>query len=178
MEGKTKLSGYLKGKHIVIEDFDSAQEIYQSGFGIKEKKELVLNAYEGLYLCSIEKLEVISRKEALAFDRLMGIFYKKDRNILSRFLVYRDLRARGFIIKEGFGFGVDFRVYDKGDYGTKAAKYVVFVLNEGSDIALWKIFEDVTSIKKMGKESIIAVVDRRGEIIYYQISEEFFGAKN
>jgi len=178
MEGKTKLSGQLRGNRIIIEDFESAQELYQSGFGAREKRKLVLNPYEGLYLCSVDKVEVISKREALTFDRLMEIFYRKDKNILPRFLVYRDLRTKGFTIKEGFGFGVDFRVYDKGDYGTKAARYVVFVLNEGGDVTLKRVFEDVVNIKKMGKDPVMAVVDRRGEIIYYQVSEEFFGAKD
>lgn len=178
MEGRIKLSGRLKGNYVIIDDFNAAQEIYQNGFGKKEKKKLVLNSYEGLYLCSIDKVEVFDGKEILTFDRLMDILYYTDKNILSRFLVYRDLRSRGFVIKEGFGFRVDFRVYDKGDYGNKAAKYVVFVLNEGSDVPLGKIFQDALDIKKMGKKSIMAAVDRRGEVIYYQISEAFFSAKN
>ena len=31
---------------------------------------------------------------------------------MSVFLVYRDLRSKGYVAKEGFGFGNDFRVYE------------------------------------------------------------------
>lgn len=177
MEQETRLSGKLTGNHIVIENFNDAQELYHSGFGEKEKKSLVLNSYEALYLCSINKIDVIEKKKILTFDNLMDRLYNKDNDLLIRFLVYRDLRSRGFVVKEGFGFGVDFRVYDKGEYGKKTAKYVVFVLNEGNDVAFEKILQDAVDIKRMGKNSITAVIDRRGEVIYYQISEAIFNAK-
>ena len=55
---------------------------------------------------------------------------RRDEDVLTRFLVYRDLRARGYAAKGGFGFGADFRVYDRGRFGDKAASYVVFALAE------------------------------------------------
>lgn len=178
MGQETRLSGKLKLNRIVIENFDDAQELYQSGFGEKERKSLVLNPYEALYLCSINRVDVIGKKKIINFESLIGILYNKDKEILTRFLVYRDLRSRGFIVKEGFGFGVDFRVYDKGEYGKKTAKYVVFVLNEGNDVRFEKIVQDAIDIKRMGKKSIMAVIDRRGEVIYYQISEAVFNAES
>ena len=59
---------------------------------------------------------------------------KHDKDILTRFLIYRDLRSRGYVAREGFGFGVDFRVYERGEFEQKPAKYVIFGINEGSDI--------------------------------------------
>jgi len=177
MEQETRLSGKLKGNRIVIENFIEAQELYQSGFGEKEEKSLILNSYESLYLLSINKVNVINKKKMLTFEELMDLLYNKDKDLLTRFLVYRDLRSRGFVVKEGFGFGVDFRVYDKGEYGKNTAKYIVFVLNEGNEVAFGKILQDAVDIKRMGKNSVIAVIDRRGEVIYYQIAEAIFNAK-
>ena len=65
MEQETRLSGKLKGDRIVIENFDDAQELYQSGFGEKEGKSLVLNSYEALYLCSINKVDIIEKKKTI-----------------------------------------------------------------------------------------------------------------
>ena len=36
-------------------------------------------------------------------------------------IVYRDLQARGYAAKGGFGFGADFCVHDRGRFGDKAA---------------------------------------------------------
>ena len=35
--------------------------------------------------------------------------------------LFRDLKTRGYVVKDGFGFGSDFRVYERGDYGEKGA---------------------------------------------------------
>jgi len=95
-------------------------------------------------------------------------------SILTKFLVYRDLRTRGYTVKDGFGFGSDFRVYAKGDFGEKGAKFLVFGLNEGKQEKIGKLQKKVEEITKMGKEPIIAVIQRQGEIIYYKISRMNF----
>ncbi|MFQ6011908.1 MAG: tRNA-intron lyase, partial [Nitrososphaerales archaeon] len=79
--------------------------------------------------------------------------------------------SRGYVVKEGFGFGVDFRLYDRGEFGGKGAKYVVFGLNEGTEKNAEGFREVGEEILKMGKEPILAVVERRGEVIYYKVSK-------
>ena len=57
----------------------------------------------------------------------------------------------------------------------KPAKYVIFGINDGISIKANQLFENIRSIEKMGKEAIIAVIERRGEIIYYKINlKKFF----
>jgi len=77
-------------------------------------------------------------------------------------------------LQDGFGFGSDFRVYGKGDFGEKGAKFLVFGLNEGKQEKVGKLQKKVEEITKMGKEPIIAVIQRQGEIIYYKISRMNF----
>ena len=72
--------------------------------------------------------------------------------------------------KEGFGFGVDFRVYGRGEFGDKAAKYVVFGLDQGREIQVQKMWNFVDQISRMRKESIVAVIESRGEVIYYRLA--------
>ena len=99
---------------------------------------------------------------------------KKDLSIFTKFLIFRDLRTRGYIAKEGFGFGNDFRVYERGEYCRKPAKYIIFGINEGISIKANLLYENIRSIEKMGKEAIIAVIERRGEIIYYKVNLKKF----
>jgi tRNA-intron endonuclease len=40
--------------------------------------------------------------------------FQNERNFHARFIVYSDLRERGFLVKTGFKFGCDFRVYERG----------------------------------------------------------------
>lgn len=89
-------------------------------------------------------------------------------------MVYRDLRSRGYVPKEGFGFGVDFRVYERGEFEKKPAKYVVFGISEGTKIKAKKLAETIDQIAKMGKDAVVAVIERRGEVIYYKMSKVAF----
>jgi len=44
-------------------------------------------------------------------------------------------------------------------------------LNEGTQKKIGYIQKNIEQITKMGKEPIIAVIERRGEVIYYKISK-------
>ena len=104
----------------------------------------------------------------------MQICIKHDEESLTKFLIYRDLRTRGYTVKDGFGFGSDFRVYERGHFGEKGAKYLVFGLSEGKQEKIGQLQKKIHQITQMGKEPIIAVIERRGEIIYYKISKMNF----
>src|ERR671910_733206 len=114
----------------IIDDEKHRDQLKNKGFGEKEDSEYVLKPYEALYLIYTKKLIIKDRDNTVDFDGLVRTILKRDKNILTRFMVYRDLRSRGYIPKEGFGFGVDFRVYERGEYEKKPAKYVVFGISE------------------------------------------------
>jgi tRNA-intron endonuclease len=94
--------------------------------------------------------------------------------MLTKFLIYRDLRSRGYVTKEGFGFGIDFRVYEKGEFEKKPAKYVVFGISEGVQLNVSELSKALTQITRMGKNAVAAVIERRGEITYYKVSKARF----
>lgn len=169
-----RLAGYGK---IVIDETRFQDELRTKGFGERENTEYVLKPYEALYLLHTKRLR-FSNKPDIGFDSLFELLLKHNRNIMSIFLVYRDLRSRGYVAKEGFGFGNDFRVYERGDYEKKPAKYVVFGINEGTNITAKEFALAVSQIQKMGKEAVVAVIERRGEVIYYKASTMNFAKNN
>jgi tRNA-intron endonuclease len=73
-------------------------------------------------------------------------------------------------VKDGFGFGIDFRVYERGEYQKKPAKYLVYALNEGINLKIEDLYDLIDQTVKMGKNSVLAVIERRGEVIYYKAS--------
>jgi tRNA-intron endonuclease len=168
------IEGYLAGNgKIVIEETRFQDELRTKGFGEKENAEFVLKSYEALYLFHTKRLK-LKNKPHIGFNSLFELLLKHNRHIMSVFLVYRDLRSRGYVAKEGFGFGNDFRVYDRGDYEKKPAKYVVFGINEGTNTTAREFASAVSQIQKMGKEAVVAVIERRGEVIYYKASTIHF----
>ena len=163
-----------KQQKFVVDDERQRDQLRNRGFGEKEDNDYVLKSYEALYLSYTKRLIVKGNDHIVGFDDLVRILIRRDKNILTRFMVYRDLRSRGYIPKEGFGFGVDFRVYERGEFEKKPAKYVVFGISEGTKIKADKLAKTINQIARMGKDAVIAVIERRGEVIYYKISKASF----
>ena len=87
-----------------------------------------------------------------ASGQLIQKYTQKDDDTLTRFLLYRDLRTKGYVVKDGFGFDSDFRVYEKGNYGKKDAKFLIFAFNEGTQQKIGKLYKNIQEITQMGKE--------------------------
>jgi len=166
--------GELVNGNVLIDDERAIDELEKKGYGDKDGKKYLLKIYEALYLLYGKKMTIKHKKQMKDFDQLVDIGLKQDNEAWTRFLIYRDLRSRGYVAKEGFGFGVDFRVYERGDYGNKPAKYVVFGINEGMKMEMKKLNDATEQIGHMGKEPVIAVIERRGEVIYYKVSKVHF----
>ena len=169
----TVVEARLIGGEARVEEVRFQDELRTKGFGEKEDRDYVLKPYEILYLLHTKRLVLTDRSD-ISFDALVHRLARHDKNIMTKFLIYRDLRSRGYVAKEGFGFGNDFRVYERGDYEKKPAKYVVFGINEGTDVTARAITRAIEQIEKMGKEAVIAVIERRGEVIYYKASRMSF----
>ena len=169
-ESDPEIQGVLIKNQTVVLEPNLQQQLRQKGYGEMEQSKLLLKSFESLYLLFTSRLALFRGKKNIDFDSYLQICKKQDKDILTKFLVYRDLRTKGYTVKDGFGFGSDFRVYGKGDFGEKGAKFLVFGLNEGKQEKLGKLQKKVEEITKMGKEPIIAVIQRQGEIIYYKIS--------
>ena len=158
-----------------VDDKDRFGELEASGYGTRKDGKLELRDYEALYLLYAKKLQLKDKRGAVVeFDRLAELSQSKAGDAWTKFMIYRDLRSRGYVVREGFGFGTDLRVYERGDYPKKPAKYVVFALDEGIEKEMSELKDSVKEMAKMGKEGIIAVIERRGEVIYYKVSKARF----
>ena len=171
MEDDTPIRGILKEDQILIKDKTSIHRLAQDGYGDEDPNGYHLKSFESLYLISAGKLALSTYAE---FDGLLEFFRKSDPDILSKYLIYRDLRSRGYVAKAGFGFGTDFRVYDRGDFGERGAKFLVFGLNEGRKEGAGAFCKKIDRMAAMGKEPVVAVIERRGEIIYYKLNRMRF----
>jgi tRNA-intron endonuclease len=174
MEETLLVTGDLISDQTCISDKIMIHELDLKGFGEIEKEKLFLKSFETLYLLYTKRLILKKGKKHIDFDSFMGFCQKIDPEILTKFLIYRDLRNRGYVVKDGFGFGSDFRVYERGQFGEKGAKFLVFGLNEGQQEKMGALQKKIEEITQMGKEPIIAVIERRGEVIYYKINRMNF----
>lgn len=174
MDEILSVKGQMVSDQVIISDKNMVHDLELKGFGETENSKLYLKSFETLYLLYTKKLDLKKGKKQIDFDTFMSICQKNDSEILTKFLIYRDLRNRGYVVKDGFGFGSDFRVYERGHFGEKGAKFLIFGLNEGQQEKMGQMQKKIEEITQMGKEPIIAVIERRGEVIYYKINRMNF----
>ncbi|MBT3475252.1 MAG: tRNA-intron lyase [Thaumarchaeota archaeon] len=171
---ETKITAKFIDEKTIVINPKMQNILNERGFGESQNDTLILNSFETLYLLYNNKLELKKVNKNIVFDELIQKYIQKNDDILTQFLLYRDLRTKGYVVKDGFGFGSDFRVYEKGTYGQKDAKFLIFAFNEGTQQKIGKLYKNIHEITQMGKEPIIAVIERRGEIIYYKINKMNF----
>ena len=95
-----------------------------------------LSLIEAYYLLKKERITIYDVKN----DKDLSIeeFYEKSKNIHNKFeekyIIYNDLREKGYIPRPGLKFGADFVVYKKGP-GLEHSPFIVHVLPHDAKIS-------------------------------------------
>jgi tRNA-intron endonuclease len=176
--------GELLENKVIIWDSGALALYDDSGYGKPLPEEnpnrVELELIEATYLVEKEKLKVFEKQKAkkkkLAFDDLIRIGKDIVNQFHTQFLVYRDLRERGYVVKTGFKFGAHFRVYERGVKlvrGPKAphehTKFVVHAVPEESAFSLPEMSRAVRLAHNIRATFVWAVLDKEGSPTYYEI---------
>lgn len=142
------------------------------GYGVQKEEGVLLTFYEAMYLHSKGIIRVLDNKTGnyLGFQDLLEKYKTIEKNAWIKYLIYRDLRSRGYVIREGFNIGVDFRLYGRGEYSKDSADYLVYGVYEGMALSIEDLVQVLMRSQNLKKKLILAVVNRRGEIVYYTLS--------
>ncbi len=165
------IAAVLKDNEIHVSTPENIEELTVRGYGAKQNKTLTLTFYEALYLLSkgIIRVQQGKTKKQIDFQRLLSHYKAVDANAWAKYLIYRDLRSRGYVAREGFGLGTDFRVYERGEYGTATAKYLIFGIQEGRPVTIEELAQALRYSHSQKKQLVLAVLNRRGEVVYYSL---------
>ncbi|NYT06370.1 MAG: tRNA-intron lyase [Methanomicrobiales archaeon] len=141
---------------------DGASLYEQGGYGRPDGAGLRLAFEEALYLLLRGKIEVPGH----TFESLLATFAGTP-DFLRRFLVYRDIRERGYVIQPG---PQDFRVFRRGEKpGRGRSQYLVRVISERAVIGFDRMAADGATALHMRKTYVLAVVDDENELTYYEV---------
>ena len=112
-----------------------------------------------------------SKDKKLTERELMKKFEKIDKKFKTKYLVFRDLRQKGFIVKTALKFGAEFRVYEKGkSIGEDHAKWILFPVSQNEQLT-WQDFSAKNRIAhSTNKKLLIAVVDEENQVSYYEVN--------
>jgi len=167
-----KTSGTIAEKGVVVAEQSSIDQLTSRGYGTLEDKVFILTFFESLYLQDKAMLEVKGKDEkTVDFQMLLHCYEAQNENAWVNYLIYRDLRSRGYVVREGFGVGIDFRIYERGSYGKDTAPYLILGTQEGKPLPIDELADALQKCQSQKKELILAVMNRRGEIVYYSVGE-------
>ncbi|MDI6806861.1 MAG: tRNA-intron lyase [Candidatus Aenigmarchaeota archaeon] len=176
--------GQLIENRVIIWDKDSAILYDESGYGKPQPEEdpnrLELELVEAAYLVEKGKLKVFvkenEKKKKLNFQDLIEIGEKQINQFHPQFVVYSDLRDRGYLVKTGFIFGAHFRLYERGvklKRGPKAphehTKAIVHCVPEESAFSLPEMSRAVRLAHNIRATFWWAVVDKENKVTFYEI---------
>ena len=155
--------------------YSSSEEAFsaheKSRYGEREAGKVVYAPVEAVFLVSEGKMKVFSGKKEISEEQLIKKIRKSDKKIETKFVVYRDLRRKGYIPKTALKYGAEFRVYDKGvKPGESHARWVLFT-SKAAEALSWHDFAAKSRIAHSTKKYLlIGLVDDEGSVTYYEVS--------
>jgi len=161
---------------VVIPMRSEADSLFNDGYGTREGDSiLTLDPCETLYNMDRGKVALVDEdaNEKLSFQEAIRLFTADDPSIWTSFIVYRDLRTRGFVVRKAEE-AADFVVYERGMYRKQPPSYHIRIISEGRPERVEAILDDMEKTEEGGREFKLAVIDRRGDIVYYGLSERSF----
>ncbi|MCW3982969.1 MAG: tRNA-intron lyase [Candidatus Bathyarchaeota archaeon] len=167
-----RTTGTIAEKGVVVSEQSSIDQLTSRGYGTVEGKVFTLAFFEALYLQDKGMLEVQDKDgTSMTFQVVLHCYETQNENAWVNYLVYRDLRSRGYVVREGFGAGIDFRIYERGAYGKDTAPYLILVTQEGKPLPIGDLVAALQKCQSQKKELVLAVMNRRGEIVHYSVGE-------
>jgi len=169
------VDGQFRNSKVYIADHPSACSIHdQSFFGnFTSDKQLELDLMEALILQERKRIHIYDEQHhEMSFENIIAFAAKSDDRIWTKYLIYRDLRQRGYVVRMGFGDGMDFRVFPRGaQHQEDVAKYFICILPEGDPVQL-ETLDKITKQSIMArKELLLAIIDRLGDPTYYKLEQ-------
>ena len=167
--------GTLSGEHIIIKDKKSGSRLHNRGlYGTPlSGGGLQLELIEGFYLLDNDKLKILKNRAAIGLEEMLTYITKREPTFEIKYIVYRDLRQRGHIVKTSDV--TDFIIYGPRDDGgsgpgKRDIKYLSLAYSERGQFNVAELCEFLKATQQTHKKLLIGVVDEEGDLTYYNIT--------
>ncbi len=149
-----------------------ASAVYAKGFfgTLTEEGGLLLDRYESVYLSEMGRIDVRRGRGSRAdWTTVFRRAVRTDRDFPVRYLVYRDLRQRGYIVREGPP-PVAFAVLPRGGTLHKTpSRFWVEALSERVPFDLARLSDLAHRSLAARKVLWLALVDEESDLTYYRV---------
>jgi tRNA-intron endonuclease len=167
------VAGVLREHSVTVADQKESSQIYNKGnFGYPMSGgSLELDLIEATFLLETGRLEVLRNDEKMTLDELFTYSSSESEGFDIRYMVYRDIRLRGFVVKAETS-DLDLSVFPRGKTLSNARpRYLVKAVSERTAFNTDTFMElaDMTSSK--GRELLFGIVDEEGDMTYYIVTK-------
>ena len=164
------LDAYLSKGEVFLREPEKLMDLREKAFGTLTDNKITLNPYETFYLVEKKRVNVLDEKtkQTKTLQQLVTKLSVGKPAIWTKYLIYRDLRDRGYLVREGEA-GFDFESFGKG-----AMRRLISIVFEGGESTLEKLARLSAKANSGGKDLVLAVIDRRTDIVYYTLNPESF----
>src|SRR5438067_8147691 len=167
------MPGELSDDHVLVNGPAEASALHNRGyFGTpRSGGALELDLLEAVYLVEADRLEVRRGGRRVSARDLYRAAGAAVPSFEIRYLVYRDLRQRGYVVESREG-PVDFQVYPRGGAPRKTpSKYWVRALSERAVFDLAELLERAEEAAAVRKTLLLGLVDEESDLTYYNVRE-------
>jgi tRNA-intron endonuclease len=160
------VEAFLANNRVSVPLSDMPAELRERGFGTLRGKRIYFSVLEAIYLADKKRTKVLdsTTEIEIKFADMVRKLSQGKPEVWMKYLVYRDLRDRGYIVREEES--VDFEIYGKG-----AVRRLVSIIYEGREASIEKLQGLLKVAVSEKKELVLAVIDRRTDIVYYTLGE-------
>ena len=155
----------IDGDYCLVRNIEVVPLLRNKGIGIDYGGKYLLHIAELLYLLENKKFNIKIRNTKLQ-DLLLLFKHRFHAQLWDLYVVYRDLRKRGFIpriVKEAPHPTI---LFSKGK--ESEIKYSVFILSEGRPVPINHLINLIEKAMRNKRIPIFAIVDKDGNISYYE----------
>jgi len=154
-----------------INDESSANRVHNRGyFGTPMSGGgLDLDLIETAFLSETDKIEVHKDKNVIAGEELFIYCNGLVTDFETKYLVYRDLRSRGLVVKPAHP--CTFKTYPRSTVpGKTPSDLWVDVVSERDGFVLAELFQRADHVSGLRKKYVLAIADEEGDLTYYEVS--------
>ncbi|MEK6824023.1 MAG: tRNA-intron lyase [Nanoarchaeota archaeon] len=165
-----KIKAYLIGEGVSTNESEAFSLYKKSVFGEPIGDKIQYTLTEAMFLVEKGKLEIYFKNRKIKKEELIKKFQIIDKKFSLKYVVFNDLREKGYVVKTALKFGADFRVYEKCKRpGKEHAKWIVFVDHEANKTS-WQEFSAKNRVAHSTKKNLlIAIVDEELDVSYYEV---------
>lgn len=166
-------TGALQGSEVELPAGRDASALYSKGSHGTPKPggALALSLVEAAYLVETGRLHVTGPQGALDLPALLALGGGSDERFETKYLVYREFRERGYVIREEPPSArIDFSVRARGTTAKAPSAMWVQAHAERGTFSAGEAHGYVVRASDLSKQPVLGVADEEGDVTFYELA--------